>query len=71
MVATCKEGGLMMVVRFVRGGMKMYISETRSFERFRKNPYLLGILFDGVCPPSVLGADWDWSLPIFSERKCV
>ncbi len=47
---------MMMVVRFVRGGMKMYISETRSFERFRKNPYLLGISFARVCPPSVLVA---------------
>ncbi len=44
----------MMVVGFIKGGMKMHILETRSFERFRKNPYLFGILFARVCPPMVL-----------------
>ncbi len=50
MVAARAEGGLMMVVGFARGGIKMHISETRSLERFYKSLYLLGILFARVCP---------------------
>ncbi len=54
MVEACKEGGLMVIIGFIKGEKKMHISETRSRDRLFKNPYLLGILFARVCPPMIM-----------------